>query len=68
MANRGGINSTSGDYSMKNMGSMNQSGLVDPNNNLMGGSKTLQESSDSESESSNSSVGSQKEKLANSLN
>jgi hypothetical protein len=41
------------------MGSMHQPGLVDPNSNLMGGNKMLDESSDSDSKSSNSSIGSQ---------
>lgn len=44
------------------MGSVNQSGLVDPNANLMGGNQMMDnESSDSDSRSSNSSIGSQDE-------
>lgn len=68
MGGRSGLNYGPGDYNMKGMNSMHQSGLGDPNNNLMGGAKTLQESSGSDSESSNSSAGSNNGMLANPLN
>lgn len=56
---RGGSSFGPGAANKGMLGSMAQTGLVDPNSNLMGGNKMLDESSDSDSKSSNSSVGSQ---------
>ena len=62
-SNGGGLNYRPDEFGRKGT---HQGGMVDPIN--PGGSKMFQESSDSESESSNSSVGSHNELGANSIN
>lgn len=64
---RGGSSFGPGGMNRGMMGGMHQPGLVDPNSNLMGGNKMLDESSDSESKSSNSSIESQDNLGANIL-
>jgi hypothetical protein len=63
-SNGGGLNYRPDEFGRKGT---HQGAMMDPNN-PMGGGKMFQESSDSESESSNSSVGSNNELGANSTN
>lgn len=63
-SNGGGLNYRPDEYGRKGT---HQGGMMDSNTPI-GGGKMFQESSDSESESSNSSVGSHNELGANSIN